>query len=75
VLVSGGTVLLCFFVLPLFVMMNRFTVVMGRRLVMPGGIMVGLTCGMFHGHESCPFKKSANDRRSFHLERPPEKRN
>jgi hypothetical protein len=57
VLLSRGTVLLCFFVFSLFVMMHRFAVVMGRRLVMPGGIVVGLTCGMFHGHESCPFKK------------------
>jgi hypothetical protein len=57
VLLSRGTVFLCFFVFSLFVMMHRFAVVMGCRLVMPGGIVVGLTCGMFHGHESCPFKK------------------
>jgi hypothetical protein len=39
------------------VVMNRFAVVMCGRLVMPGCIVVVLTCGMFHGHESCPFKK------------------
>jgi len=49
--------LLCFFVFSLFVVMNRFAVVMCGRLVMPGCIVVVLTCGMFHGHESCPFKK------------------
>lgn len=72
VFVSGSTMLFCFFVFSLLVMMNRFAVVMCRRLVMPGCIVVGLTCGMFHGHESRPFKKRTNDRRSSHSGRPPE---
>jgi hypothetical protein len=72
VFLSGSTVLLCFFVFSLFVMVHCFAVVMCRRLVMPGCIVVGLTCGMFHGHESRPFKKSAIDRRSSLSGRPPE---
>ena len=58
VFLSGSTVLLCLFVFSLFVMMHGFAVVMGRRLVMTGCIVVGLTCGMFHGHNSCPFEKA-----------------
>ena len=57
VVLSRSTMLLCFFVFTLFVMMNRFAVVMCGRFVMPGCIVVVLTSGMFHGHESCPFKK------------------
>jgi hypothetical protein len=58
VFLSGSTMLLCLFVFSLFVMMHRFAVVMCRRLVMPGCIVVGLTCGMFHGHGNRPFKKA-----------------
>jgi hypothetical protein len=73
VFLSGSAVLLRLFVLPLFVMMHGFAVVMGRRLVMAGCIVVGLTCGMFHGHERDPFeKKRAIDRRSSPSGRPPE---
>jgi hypothetical protein len=57
--------LLCFFVFSLFVMMNSFAVVVCRRLVMPGCIVVVLAGSMFHQHWMRPFdKKGANDRRS-----------
>ena len=50
VFMSCNSMLLSFFVLSHFVMMTSFAVVMCRRLVMPGCIVVVLTGGMFHGH-------------------------
>jgi hypothetical protein len=50
VFVSGNSVLLCFFVLSNFVMMDSFVVVVCRCLVMPGCIVVVLAGGVFHGH-------------------------
>ena len=58
VFMSRNRMLLSFFVLSHFVMMNSFTVVMCGCLVMPGCIVVVLTGGMFHGHSIRPFKKS-----------------
>jgi hypothetical protein len=62
---SRNSVFLSFFVFSLLVMMNSFTVVMCRCLVMPGCFVVLLAGGMFHRHWMRPFdKKIANDRRS-----------
>jgi hypothetical protein len=66
VFMSRNSMLLSFFVFSLFVMMNSFTVVVCRRLVMPGCIVMVLAGSMFHGHWMCPFENiGANDRRSF----------
>ena len=57
VFVSGNGVLLCFLVLSNFVMMNSFAVVVCRCLVVPGCIVVVLTCGVFQWHGMRPLKK------------------
>ena len=57
VFVSRNSMLLGFFVLSHFVVMDSFTVVVRRRLVMAGCIVVVLAGGMFHGHGMRPFKK------------------
>jgi hypothetical protein len=67
VFVSGNRMLLCFFVLSHFVMMDSFAVLMCRCLVMPGCIVMVLTGGVFQWHEMRPFKKACelqNYRRS-----------
>jgi hypothetical protein len=56
--VSGHSMLLCFFVFSLFVMMDGFAVVMCRCLVVSGCLVVVLACGVFHGHCMRPFKKN-----------------
>jgi len=50
VFMSGNRMLLSFFVLPHFVMMNSFTVVVCRCLVMSGCVVMVLTGRMFHSH-------------------------
>jgi len=57
VFISCYGMLFCLFVFSLFVMMNSFTVVMCRSLVMPGCMVVVLAGRMFHGHGVCPFDK------------------
>jgi len=65
VLLTCNRMLFCFFVFSLFVMMNSFTVVMCRRLVVPGSFVAVLAGGIFEWHEMRPFEKEwVIDRRS-----------
>jgi hypothetical protein len=50
VFMSRNRMLLSFFVLSHFVVMNRFTVVVCRCLVMSGCVVVVLAGRMFHSH-------------------------
>jgi hypothetical protein len=70
VFMSGNRMLLSFFVLSHFVMMNRFAVVVGRCLVVPGCVVVVLAGRMFHSHGIRPFDKTPRDRRSSIREDP-----
>ena len=65
VFVSGNRMLLGFFVLSHFVMMDSFAVVMCGSLVMPGCIVMVLAGGVFDGHVMRPFKKRAIGKRSL----------